>query len=620
MRFFTLILCALFLMGAPAPRARSAPLQSQTGAASSGSPPNPAPAQQLQKPLQQLFMADARVHDLLSLLQPSSWNITDAERTSLATQVQAAESQLQTLEKWRYQFLYHLQDEEAGQKTLATLRGLIPQIKEIGRAVGQYQGASAAEQFNAPVEELLKLHRELTDGLAAAFPTQFAKQVAAGPAAPVPAAAAPSAPPHAATASSAASPVGQKAEGRPRAAASAAPPTPSASNEHAPVPAPVAAPESNASQAAPSATAPSAAANLEPAQLKKLLNGVYLSSARINDLLGLIQSQNWKMTNAERALFNERLQTAENGLKTLEKWRYQFYYQPGEIKLAQETASAIGAVVPEIRGIASEAAQHQNPSIATQFDPPVQQLEKAQAAIQGYVAYKNAEVRKELAAQPAGLPPGKKLETERIQSPSAATPPLGTIVTVTPPLTHDQVKSILYKVYVSEFRIRDLLSQERPDQWKASAADRTLIGQSRAALLSQLSELEKWRGLFSAHPDNMYDAFRAYLSITDLLHPLRVFSRQASQYESDGVGADYRRRANDLQAHLNSLVPYVGFILKDKADTAEMFQADLANCQNELGYAMHRSIHSATPIKNVVPEFQGRRARERARKAAKEHQ
>ncbi|HEX5483581.1 MAG TPA: hypothetical protein VFZ08_13235 [Terriglobia bacterium] len=600
-------------------------MQSQNGAASTGNPPNPAPAQQLRKPLQQLFLAGARVHDLLSLLQPSSWKITDAERTSLVTQVQAAESQLQTLEKWRYQFLYHLQDEEAGQKTLATLRGLIPQIKEISRALGEYEGASAEKQFQPPLDDLLKLHRELTDGLAAAFPTQFAKQAAGGPAAPVPAAAAPSAPPHAAAASSAAPAEGQKSEAPSATVASAAPPAPSASNAQAPVPTPAAAPVANPPQSAPPAATPSAvpsavpsaAANLQPAQIQKILNGVFLSSARINDLLGLIQPQNWKLTNAERALFNERLQTAENGLKTLEKWRYQLYYHPGEIKLAQETASAISAVVPEIRGIASEAAQHQNPSTARQFNPPLQQLEQAQTTIQGYVAYKNAEVQKELAAQPAGMPGGKKLETERIQASSASAPPLGTIVTVTPPLTHDQVKAILYKVYVSEFRIRDLLSQERPNQWKASAADRTLIGQSRTAILSQLSQLEKWRGLFSAHPDNMYYAFRTYLSITDLLHPLRVFSRQASQYESNGVGDDYRRRANDLQAHLNAMVPYVGFILKDKADTAAMFQADLANCQNELGYAMHRSIHSATPIKNVVPEFQGRRARERARKAGK---
>ncbi len=98
-----------------------------------------------------------------------------------------------------------------------------------------------------------------------------------------------------------------------------------------------------------------------------------------------------------------------------------------------------------------------------------------------------------------------------------------------------------------------------------------------------------------------------------LFHPLWLFSNQVSQYESANLGSDYRRRANDLEANLNDLLPYVSFILKNEAETTQMFQADLANCQNELGYAMHGAVRSATPIRNIVPAFQGRRTREKAR-------
>ncbi len=577
---------------------------SQPSASSQDPAASPETAQ-LKNDLQKVFLADARVHDLLGLLQPSHWQMTDAERASFNQKVDAVQQELTTLEKWRYQLFYHPESLEDGQETMEALGGLIPELWEVSSAVEQYAGQTAARQLEQSIHDLNGLKNQLNQDLAQVFPGKFAPQAAAA----TPAAKSSQAP-HAQAAATPSKPQQPSAP-----SAASATPTPSVSAPTTSAPAPEKAVQPSAPPAPPSAPAASVGTNLPPAKVKDLLSKVYLASARLNDLLGLIQPQNWKMANAERALLNDRLHGIQEQMKTLEKWRYQFFYHPNDLNSGQQTVAALDHLIPSIQGVASAVTQYQGPSAGGQLNQPLQELTDAEKPLLAYVTYLNAEIQKQLNAQPAGLPGGKTLETERIIAPQALPAPLSSMAAVTPPLTHAQVKAILYKLYISEFRIQDLLNQERPAQWKAPKSDRILLSQSQKTMLAELRQIEKWRALFSEYPDNVYYAFQTYLSVLKLFHPLWLFSGQVSQYESANLGSDYRRRANDLEANLNDLLPYVSFILKNEAETTQMFQADLASCQNQLGYAMHGAIRSATPIRNVVPVFQGRRVREKARDA-----
>ena len=561
---------------------------------------------QLKNDLQQVFLADARVHDLLSLLQPSHWQMTDAERASFNQRIDTVQQELATLEKWRYQLFYHPESLESGQKTAEALGDLIPTLQEVSTAVEQYAGQEAARPLEQSIHDLNGLKNRLSQDLAQAFPGKFAPEGATATVAAKPL--------QAPQTQAAATPSKPQRPSAPPAGNMTPTPNPAAPAVAAPAArTPKKAVQPSTRPAAPSGPPTSLGTNLPPAKVKDLLSKVYLASARLNDLLGLIQSQNWKMTNAERALLNDRLHGIQEQLKTLEKWRYQFYYHPRDLNSGQQTVSAIDHLIPSIQGVASAVTQYEGSSAGGQLDQPVQELADAEKPLLAYVMYLNAEIQKQLTAQPVGLPGGKTLETERITAPQAPPTPLTSMAAVTPPLTHAQVKAILYKLYISEFRIQDLLSQERPAQWKAPQSDRILLSQSQQTMLAQLRQVEKWRALFSEYPDNVYYAFQTYLSVLKLFHPLWLFSNQVSQYESANLGSDYRRRANDLEANLNDLLPYVSFILKNEAETTQMFQADLANCQNELGYAMHGAVRSATPIRNIVPAFQGRRTREKAR-------
>ncbi|MGH9450652.1 MAG: hypothetical protein ACRD11_08920, partial [Terriglobia bacterium] len=68
----------------------------------------------------------------------------------------------------------------------------------------------------------------------------------------------------------------------------------------------------------------------------------------------------------------------------------------------------------------------------------------------------------------------------------------------------------------------------------------------------------------------------------------------------------------DMEAQMNGLVPYIGFILQHADQNLETFQSDLVSCQSQLGYAMHGMIGRPASMKNIVPVFKGRRIRRKA--------
>jgi hypothetical protein len=537
-------------------------------------------SRQLQSELLKLYFVRARTQDLLDLLQAAKWKMTDAERSSFQQKAAAAKSQLQILENWRYQFQYHPQNAGYGQKTLQALEDLIPELRDISEAAAHYQNKTAAAQLERAAKDLSGLRDGIHSGLVTEFPGRFAP-VTASTRRPV-------------------------SSANPRTSAQTAPIPPLSST----VPASrETRPTSETIAASGPATSPPL---LKPEQVQKMLLNVYLVSARINDLLSLAQPEKWKMGGGERAAIDAQLQSIRSGLANLEKWRYQFSYHLQDTASGDQTVAALATLLPQIQEVATAAGQFEGPSAAAQFEQPESQLAAFQKSIAEYVASLRAGYQRELAV---GAPGSSSLPTERI-SVGAPPPPVQYLPGLTPPLSGPQVKAILYKIYVSVYRIHDLLTQERPGTWKAPKPTRAVDDEARATLLARIGELEKWRGLFSEYPDNMYDAFQTYRSVEDLFAPLDAFSEGVGQYESTSLASDYSRQAGDLQARLGDLIPYISFILKHESHSVALYQSDLAACQNRLSYAMHGFAHAAIPMRNILPDFKGRRVtRKRARTA-----
>jgi hypothetical protein len=53
--------------------------------------------------------------------------------------------------------------------------------------------------------------------------------------------------------------------------------------------------------------------------------------------------------------------------------------------------------------------------------------------------------------------------------------------------------------------------------------------------------------------------------------------------------------------------PHLAYLLKNQDNAMLVIQTNLASCQSELSYAEHNKEGHATPMKNIVPEFKGRK-------------
>lgn len=560
--------------GSPMPAPSHAESSPATAAASSMSKAQVASLQSL---LKQVYLDAARARDLLGLIEPSQLKMTDAERAAVGQQITTLRGQLDTLEKWRYAWFYNPANSADAQKTLDALSAAVGQLRAI-------QNASPEEaSLRAPADGLYELRGRLQTELAALFPGQFASN-----------------PPSAAASAPAAAPPARRA-------------APTASTSSKPQPGAVAPP--GRTSPASKATAATLAAPLDPKQVKVLLSKVYLAAARVNDLDGLIQPDKWKMNDADRALLQEKLNALRSQMNGLEQARYQLFYHPEDPALAAHVSSRLSAVVPAIRVIAALAGQYGNARDAAELSQPAGELATAEVDLAAYAAYLHQRIEQQLAARPADLPGGVALETERIAAPTAGAAPLKSVTIFTPPMTPAQVKAILYEIYVSEFRIHDLLGQEHPEQWKVPQAEQALVSQARATLLSQLATLETWRARLAQEPENMYYAFEVFRAVDEVFHPLRVFGREVTRYQGASLGEPYLRRSDDLETSINGLMPYVGAILQHDSDNAAMMQVGLDTCENQLTYAMRGTLHAPAPLRNVVPVFQGRRARSRKQPA-----
>src|SRR5487761_99601 len=392
-------MCARNAGGAPGSARQATGLASQppsqtetSSAATVAGSISAAQVSSLQSLLQKVFMGAARASDLLGLIQPAQLKMTDAERAATDQQVTALRSQLRTLEKWRYAWFCSPGNPDYGQKAMDALGAVVRQLRAIQNAVSPSRTAPAAVSLGGPADDLNALREKLQRELSVLFPGRFA---------PTPPAAEASAPARR----------GPAAPAAPRAAATASHPASVA-------PARPSLPSSSDPSTAPVAVRPPVPSPppLDPVQVKALLSKVYLASARINDLIGLVQPDKWKMNDADRALLQEKLSSLQSQMKALEQARYQLFYNPEDPSRAAQASAALSAAVPAIRVIAALVGQYGSATDAAQLNQPTADLAEAEGQLASYSAYLQQRIQQRLAARPAGLPGHVALETERIAS------------------------------------------------------------------------------------------------------------------------------------------------------------------------------------------------------------
>jgi hypothetical protein len=358
-------------------------------------------------------------------------------------------------------------------------------------------------------------------------------------------------------------------------------------------------PQTPPASSAQPATAANAGVKLEPAQLRDLLQRINVVTFRFTDLVGILQPDKWTMDDAARQSFNQTLETVRGQLQTLDENRTQFLSKPENLDLAGKTDASITALLPSIEAVATAVTQYDGSAQGTQYKQPGDQLRELQKSLQPYVLYLRAKAE-------AGLAPIPGVQTEVIQPTTTPKAILPTDVTgPPPPMQPEQLKQVLYKMYVPAYRIQDVLSHEQPGNLKGSEAERASFKQARDALQAKLAEFEKVRNQFAASPAIATLAFQTYVSALNVQDPLEQVSHSLSTQGDTKLADEFRQRGRELIAAQQELVPYISYFVNRWDRAVQMFQGNLAACEKQLNYAMHFHTQAATPLPNVNPEFQG---------------
>jgi hypothetical protein len=213
-------------------------------------------------------------------------------------------------------------------------------------------------------------------------------------------------------------------------------------------------------------------------------------------------------------------------------------------------------------------------------------------------------VAQQPAKAPAQATPDQTLPTESVQTlqPTPAAMPAGEGY-----MEPAQVKEILHKVWLAEYRLNDLLTQVHPERWKLADSARKSFQQTFETLRAELKGLEEWRSQLDARSDSMYLGYMMHASIDAVLPRLDAVARMVSTHENASLGAQFSQAGNQLFDLQQAVQPYLVYLLRNQDQLLRAAQGNLASCQNELSYAMRGRTEHVTPMKNIRPNFKGRR-------------
>lgn len=170
-----------------------------------------------------------------------------------------------------------------------------------------------------------------------------------------------------------------------------------------------------------------------------------------------------------------------------------------------------------------------------------------------------------------------------------------------------QVKELLQRVWLAEYRLNDLLTEVRPERWKLDEATRNSFHETLETLRRQVGALDAWRAQFDARPDSVYLAFETYTAIGAVLPRLDGVARSVSRHENPSLGAQFSQAGNQLFDLQQALLPHLANLLGNHDQVVQALRANLAACQAELSFAMRGKSAPAKPMENIRPDFKGRR-------------
>jgi hypothetical protein len=120
----------------------------------------------------------------------------------------------------------------------------------------------------------------------------------------------------------------------------------------------------------------------------------------------------------------------------------------------------------------------------------------------------------------------------------------------------EEAQALLQKIYMAAFRVNDLLTLLRPDQWKMGDAERKSFSQTLDSLRDQLKTLEQGRSQLVGQPQNVEFADKTAAAIKAVRSSIEAVAGAVAQYESPAA-ADYKQAAESLSALQQKMASYI---------------------------------------------------------------
>jgi hypothetical protein len=206
----------------------------------------------------------------------------------------------------------------------------------------------------------------------------------------------------------------------------------------------------------------------------------------------------------------------------------------------------------------------------------------------------------------------EQIETERIKVPEHMQAPPRSMANQPGYMEPAQTHQLLMKLWQAEARVKDLATQLDPQQLKMTPAEVAGFNGNLDTLKRSLASLEQSRQMFDTRVDSEYLGFETYAGISEVLPSIERLTTTISRHNNPSVEGEFRQAWNELLTMRQSLKPYLSFLLRNHDQIFATMETNLAGCQNELGYKNYKANGSPTNMRNVLPDFKGRRVHKKA--------
>jgi hypothetical protein len=116
---------------------------------------------QVEEFLPKIWLAEFRINDLLTQVQPDQWKLTDAVRDSFLKTLETLHGELSALEDWRGQFEKRNDSMYLGYETYAAMGAVVPRLDAVAQSISQHESASLGAQYGQAENQLFDLQQGL---------------------------------------------------------------------------------------------------------------------------------------------------------------------------------------------------------------------------------------------------------------------------------------------------------------------------------------------------------------------------------------------------------------------------------------------------------------------------